>query len=87
MGIYIDKFGGTYLPAKGKAKFLLDHAGAKMCTLPITFQEGLVCVVDNGHFDAAAYASDERDMRRFLSDTSGRPVTWLIVPNAKKLAL
>lgn len=38
----------------------------------------LVCVVQNGPFDAAAVVEDERDLRDFSAE-DGRPKRWLLV--------
>ena len=52
MGRYINNIkDGTPLPVHGKAKFLIDKAGATHTDA--TFKEDLVCVVQNGLFDAA----------------------------------
>lgn len=84
MGKYINKVGEKLAPARNKAQFLIDEAGATV-TEPV-FQKNLVCVVSNMAFDAAAYAYDEDEFRDFLEDRSGRRKVWLIVPDADKLA-
>ena len=48
-----------------------------------SFEEDLVCVVDNGHFAAAAWAYDEREYRVFKDGMGGRTSKWFTVPNAK----
>lgn len=93
MGYYINKFAdGTLLPSKNKAKALID-AGAKEVaktlfgdTKPkLEFQPNLVCVVENGLFDAAGYAYCKEEMEAFLYPDM-RIKIWLIVPDADKLA-
>lgn len=88
--IEVDEKGDTrtaYLPAKDKADFLLNYAGARQLPrCPDQWCENLVCVVENGTFDAAGYAFDEREMRSFNYGDDGRRRSWLIVPNAAKLA-
>jgi len=48
------------------------------------FKPNLVCVVDNGHFAAAAYAYSKAERDDFARE-DGRPKTWLIVPEVKDL--
>lgn len=86
MGYYINSLADTtLLPATGKAQFLIEKAGAKLIDPPSVFIEDLVCVVENGFFDAAGYAFCEEEFEVF-STPDGRPKKWLIVPNAKELA-
>ncbi len=84
MGYYINKINNKTLPPNGKANFLLRE-GAKIAPTPITFQENLVCVVENFHFDAAGYAYSKEEMDVFLKP-DGRNKTWLIVPDADILS-
>jgi hypothetical protein len=90
MGKYINTINGVQVPNKNKAQFILDHIpGSSLIPPPTEFQEGLVCVVDNGPFEAAGYAYSEGEMRVFLSQDSGvqRPQQWLVVPDAEKYTL
>lgn len=48
---------------------------------------GLVCVIENGTFDAAGVAFDEMEFRRFVDGRDGRHWTWLMMPKDKILAL
>lgn len=82
---YINKVGDNLLPAKGKADFLVVHANATEILAPIKFTNNLVCVVDNGPFEAAAYAYSENEMEEFKYP-DGRPKRWLTVPDAENLA-
>jgi hypothetical protein len=82
MGIYLNyDSNGNELPTIGKAEALIKD-GAKKIYEPEKFQKNLVCVVENGLFDAAAYAYSEEEFNYFRkiqkngSDT--RPYTWLI---------
>lgn len=84
MGYYIDiDSKGNPLPAKGKSKALLSDgaimAGAK-------YQENLVCVVENGSFDAAGYIYSQREFDDFNHPDDIRVKTWLIHPEAKRLS-
>jgi hypothetical protein len=83
MGYYINKIStGEKLPASGKVQALIDD-GAEIVN-PV-FSENLICVVDNGEFEAAGYCYDEKQFERFSYD-DGRPKTWLVHPQAKELA-
>lgn len=87
MGWYINEINGEDIPSLRKVQFILENApDAKIIDPPTEWQEGLVCVVHNGAFDAAGYAFDEDEMRVFLAPDYDvqRPRTWMIVPNAKE---
>ena len=88
MGKYINQINGNRVPDKGKVEFILKHVPTAVKVDPPTqWQEGLVCVVDNGVFEAAGYAYDEQEMELFLRPDmrAQRPRQWLVVPNAKEL--
>jgi hypothetical protein len=85
MGYYINNVKGVQLPPIRKADWLKSLAGAKEVSHPISFQPDLVCVVENGPFDAAAFAYSEEEMNEFLRP-DGRKKTWLIVPEAAKIS-
>ena len=59
--------------------------GAVKIQKPIDWEEGLVCVVDNGFFAAAGYAYNDREMEAF-KETNGRPYQWLKFDKASELA-
>lgn len=76
MGMYVQGLG-----AKGKAKALLA-LGAEIIKMEeaseyVNAGFGVVCVVDNGPFEAAAYINSESEMAAF-SRMDGRPKTWLV---------
>lgn len=85
MGYYINKVGDKHLPNIGKAEFLIQHAKATRILSPTEWKDDLVCVVNNGLFEAAGYVYNEAEMREFKR-ADGRPRVWLSVPNAKDLA-
>ena len=54
MGQYINQDSkGTPLPATKKAAALIQDGATKLNTPPDTYKKNLVCVVENGFFDAA----------------------------------
>lgn len=81
MGMYIQG------PAKGKAEALVDLGVAEAIlfgTIPKTLADlpagkSLVCVVDNGHFDAAAYMYSEQEYKDWQRPEDKRPKRWLFV--------
>lgn len=85
MGYYINQINGKILPAKNKAEFLIEN-GATKVEGKVEFQENLVCVVENAFFDAAGYAFSQGEMEVFNHPYDNRRKTWLVVPEAAKLA-
>jgi hypothetical protein len=49
------------------------------------FVPNLICVVNNGLFEAAGYAYSEREYEAF-KEPDGRKRTWLVHPQAATLA-
>lgn len=81
MGYYIQG------PNHGKAEMLKrDHKAVPVSpdTVGDALKQGggVVCVVDNGLFEAAAFAYDERELEVFLKP-DGRPKQWLVMDRAK----
>ena len=79
---------------KGKAQQLVDLHSAQILDKKPEFNEvapdkAIICVLDNGPFEAAGYAYSERELAEFAApDRFGsyqRPRTWLIMD--KKLAV
>jgi hypothetical protein len=90
MGLYIQ----TEQP-RGKAQQLvLAYNATPLPSCPVDFgtipeDKALICVVENGGFDAAALIPDAREMDDFsVNDTTGRYRTWLLMdkPLAHRLA-
>lgn len=83
MGLYLLNAGQH--PSKGKAETLAQTPGAE--TLdgpPASFDEipegkYLICVVDNGAWDAAGIAYSRNQFRRFTADPLRRPKVWLLL--------
>jgi hypothetical protein len=78
MGYYIE------VPKNlNKAAQLMDLYGAELMPMDMGFSEipadkALICVVQNGLFDAVGYAFDETEFRAF-SEPDGRTRTWLLM--------
>jgi len=84
MGKYINEINGVSMGASFESKALvLASSGARSIEPPIEWEEGLVCLVDNGWMAAAAYAYDESEMTAFLHP-DGRPKQWFMFKDASK---
>lgn len=87
MGKYINNTSdGKELSALGKASALISDGAELLVYEPKEWEEGLVCVVANGPFDAAAYAYNKAEMEAFQDPSDERPKVWLRHPRAKELA-
>lgn len=83
MGRYLNQNSKGGLPAVGKYEALIADGG-----IPDdgkVFKENLVCVVENGPFDAAGYAYSEREFEA-MSYPDGRRKKWLVYPLADQLS-
>ena len=86
MGYYIE------VPKnKGKAQQIVELYGGRIALRPPSFEditpdEAIICVVDNGPFEAAAFCFDQRELRDF-SFYDGRPRTWVIMNRQKACKL
>ena len=70
-----------YLPAKDKADVLINEGSKLLPKAPEKWEPNLVCVLENGMFDAAGYVFDQNELEAFTFPDRRRR-TWLIVPNA-----
>jgi hypothetical protein len=93
MSYYIDNTPFGRAPVVGKATWILatiPGAALLPTAQPTTWQPNLVCVVENGPFDAAGFAFDPNEMAAFLYSNPSHPdrrrKRWLVVPDAFKLA-
>ena len=85
MGYYINETSkGEDLPSRRKAAKLIED-GAVLAN-PIKYQPDLVCVIENGAFDAAAYIFSEKEFNEFYNDNTGRNTTWLVYEHAAELS-
>ena len=79
MGYYIQT-GNAW----GKAFDLVTDHEAVEVPQPANFSniphdKALICVVDNGPFDAAGYCFDSREFEAFTEPDDTRPKTWLLM--------
>jgi len=85
MGKYINQTSKRPLGSSYSEKCIaLVEDGAVQIRKPDTFQENLVCVVDNVMFAAAGYAYDKNE---FASPTDDRIKAWFIWDKVKEYAL
>jgi hypothetical protein len=86
MGYYIETPSSFH-----KAKQLVDLYKAELVLSPEKFDfsgpDALICVVENGPFDAAGICFDAKERDDFNSPTDPRPKTWLKLPKTKVLEL
>ena len=75
---------------KDKARQLVELYGAEIIPLrptsltDVPSDKALICVVDNGAFEAAAYAFDEREFSDFCwTPQDPRPRTWVLMDKEK----
>jgi len=76
MGIYLNP------PMEDKTQWLLTHGSAivRPGNLEEVYPDHLpVCLIDNGHYNAAAVAFNEKELDR-LSRPDSRPKVWFSVP-------
>lgn len=87
MGKYINETSNGRMGSSFNDKVSsLSLDGAIKIDPPNKFEEGLVCVVDNYRFAAAAYCEDEKEMNRFLNGRYGRNWQWFKWDKAKEFA-
>lgn len=87
MGYYINKDSqGNHLPMRGKAKALIADGGTEVSD--DIFLKDMICVVENGAFDAAGYVYSEQEFNLFKEPDLGaqRKRIWLTHPRATVLS-
>jgi hypothetical protein len=82
MGFYIQG------PQSGKARFLSAKYDCIEIPQPRSFDEietdlALICVVDNGPFEAAAYCFSQGEFEAFTQRDDLRQKTWLLMNKAQ----
>jgi len=84
MGFYINQTAsGILLPSRGKAKMLIEDGAI---VVEPKFQPNLICVVENGPFDAVGYCFSENEFKVFNDPGDNRRKTWLIYSQAAELS-
>lgn len=83
MGWYLNSTKTVTVPVRGKAQFLVDRCDAiKLKGAPANLSKpeglGVVCVVSNAVFDAAAFVYSEEELVAFREE-DGRPKVWLLL--------
>jgi len=74
---------------KNKAiQIVAEHKDARIIPKPESFDQigqgiGLICVVDNGLFEAAAFCFDEQEFKEFIDPKDPRPKTWVVMDRDK----
>lgn len=87
MGFYIE------VPKnKGKAQQIVELYGGRIVHYAPTFDDitasdAIICVVDNGGYEAACFCYDKGELQRIWSGIRGRPATWVIMDRAKACEL
>lgn len=82
MGYYIE------VPeSKDKARQIVELYGGRIVPSAPSFEditpdEAIICVVDNGPFEAAGFAYSQRELYVF-SELDGRPRMWVIMDRKK----
>lgn len=84
MGYYINTINGVDLPKRAKANALIQQGAQLVFIVPDSIAEvppgkALVCVVQNGPFDAAAVIIDDRELKAVANPSDGRPRSWLMM--------
>lgn len=79
MGYYIQG------PAKKVDYILSTYNGVRLEKAPksiidLTEGQGLVCIVDNGPFQAAAFVFDDGELDAFTQPGDGRSKVWVSAP-------
>ena len=82
-----NKMGAYVNSLKEKKEKFLEREGVELSgdiVWEIADEENLfVCLVDNGHFTAAAIAYSEREFEAFNDSMDTRPKQWYLVPISK----
>jgi hypothetical protein len=68
-----------------KAEYLITNYGAtQLASAPVWESVpdslAIICIIDNGKFEAACYIFNPRELARFKYSSDSRPKTWLTMP-------
>lgn len=88
MGRYINKDSRDKPLSKHfKAEELIEDGAILLPIPPAEWMPNLVCVVDNGYFQAALYVEDKDEFNRAQPHAEDdRPRRWLVYRHAEALA-
>jgi hypothetical protein len=80
MGYYIQTGTNT-----GKAETIAKKFNGKIIARPNSFSDvpkdkGLICVINNGMFDAAGFVYSEQEFKAFCYGSDTRGKTWVLIP-------
>ena len=83
MGYYIQ----TPLNKSKAVQIVAQNKGAMIIPQPRSFKDvefilGLICVVTNEHFEAAAFCYNEKEFKEFTDPADKRPKIWVVMPRA-----
>jgi hypothetical protein len=73
MGQYINP------PGETKEAFLLKNGTPAEASWPIDNSFGLVCLLNNGSFNAAGICFDRKELEEFNDSRDDRPKRWFLV--------
>lgn len=86
MGYYINHNSKDIaLPVCNKADYLILD-GALEIKKPRKFLLDLVCVIENGPFDAALFCYSKSEFEQVTNEQDDRPKRWLIYSKAAELS-
>lgn len=87
MGFYIE------VPEnKGKAQQIVELHGGRIVHYAPTFDDiaasdAIICVIDSGPFEAAAFCYNQDELEYMRTGLRGRPATWVIMDRMKACEL
>jgi len=87
MGFYIG-----YPQDGDKVKLITEEYGGIILSEPpkpenFPSSQAIICVVDNGSWEAAAFCYKVEELQIFLDDTSERPKVWILMDRQKACEL
>ena len=81
MGFYIVCEGNKNKADQIVSTFDARIVSKEMAEAFVESEKAVICVVDNGPFEAAAYCYDMREFESFSMKSDNRPKVWIIVDN------
>ena len=76
---------------KGKAEYIAEEYDGILLDTPPMFEDitpdkAIICIIDNGPFEAAGFCFSQSELHDFLY-RDGRPRTWVIIDRKKACEL